>query len=112
MSERSDGANMVEVATAVVISVAVAVAVAAKAAHYTQAGDPLRQQEDRVHGAALSWHAAGLGGAVRSVAPAQGGQTIAGSFAETFKDFPQVQKPNNFTIDDALAKMAEASGGG
>jgi arylsulfatase len=40
------------------------------------------------------------------------GQTIAGKFAETFKDFPPVQKPNSFTIDDALAKMAEASGGG
>ena len=39
-------------------------------------------------------------------------QAIAGKFAETFKDFPPVQKPNTFTIDDALAKMAEASGGG
>ena len=27
-------------------------------------------------------------------------------FAETFKDFPAIQKPNTFTIDDALEKMA------
>jgi arylsulfatase A-like enzyme len=36
---------------------------------------------------------------------------IADQFAATFKDFPPVQKPNTFTIDDAVAKMAEASGG-
>jgi arylsulfatase len=35
-----------------------------------------------------------------------------GKFAETFKDFPAVQKPNSFTIDDAMAKMSEASSGG
>ena len=32
-------------------------------------------------------------------------------FAETFKEFPAVQKPNTFTIDDAIAKMSEAGGG-
>ena len=26
-------------------------------------------------------------------------------FAETFKEFPAIQKPNSFTIDDAMAKM-------
>jgi arylsulfatase len=39
-------------------------------------------------------------------------QTIAGKFADTFRDFPPVQHPNSFTIDDAIAKMAAASGGG
>jgi hypothetical protein len=29
----------------------------------------------------------------------------------TFRDFPPQQKPGSFTIDDALAKMAEAGGG-
>jgi arylsulfatase A-like enzyme len=37
---------------------------------------------------------------------------IAAKFADTFKDFPPVQKPNTFTINDAVAKMAEAQGGG
>jgi arylsulfatase A-like enzyme len=37
---------------------------------------------------------------------------IADQFAATFKDFPPVQKPNTFTIDDAVAKMAEAAAGG
>jgi len=37
-------------------------------------------------------------------------QTVAAKFAETFKEFPAVQKPNSFTIDDAMAKMSEASG--
>ncbi len=32
-------------------------------------------------------------------------------FAETFEEFPPVQKPNTFTIDDALAKMRSAAGG-
>jgi arylsulfatase len=41
-----------------------------------------------------------------------GAYTIADRFAATFKDFPPVQKPNTFTIDDALAKMAEAAAGG
>ena len=41
-----------------------------------------------------------------------GAYGIADQFAATFKDFPPVQKPNTFTIDDALAKMASASAGG
>jgi arylsulfatase A-like enzyme len=38
-------------------------------------------------------------------------QAAAAKFAETFKEFPAVQKPNTFTVDDALAKMSEAAGG-
>ena len=38
-------------------------------------------------------------------------QAVAGKFAETFKDFPSVQKPNTFTIDDAMRKMSEAASG-
>jgi arylsulfatase A-like enzyme len=38
-------------------------------------------------------------------------QLAAGKFAETFKEFPAIQKPNSFTIDDAMAKMSEAAGG-
>jgi arylsulfatase len=38
-------------------------------------------------------------------------QAVAAKFAETFKEFPPVQKPNTFTIDDAIAKMSEAAGG-
>jgi arylsulfatase A-like enzyme len=38
-------------------------------------------------------------------------QAAAGKFAETFKEFPPVQRPNSFTIDDALAKMHEAPSG-
>ena len=37
-------------------------------------------------------------------------QYAAGKFAETFKEFPAIQKPNSFTIDDAMAKMSEAAG--
>jgi arylsulfatase A-like enzyme len=39
-------------------------------------------------------------------------QQIAARFAATFKDFPAIQKPNSFTIDQALEKMSEAAGGG
>jgi arylsulfatase len=39
-------------------------------------------------------------------------QAAAAQFAETFRDFPAVQKPNTFTVDDALVKMSEAGGGG
>jgi len=39
-----------------------------------------------------------------------GAQAVAGEFAATFKDFPPIQKPNTFTIDDAIAKMGEAQG--
>jgi arylsulfatase len=38
-------------------------------------------------------------------------QFAAGKFAETFKDFPPVQRPNTFTVDDALAKMHESVAG-
>ena len=37
---------------------------------------------------------------------------VADKFAATFKEFPIIQKPNTFTIDDALAMMKEASTGG
>jgi arylsulfatase len=37
---------------------------------------------------------------------------VAMKFSETFKEFPPIQKPNSFTIDDAIAKMSEAQGGG
>ena len=37
-------------------------------------------------------------------------QTAAGMFAETFRDFPPVQKPNTFTLNQAMAKMSEAGG--
>jgi arylsulfatase len=33
-------------------------------------------------------------------------------FADTFKEFPAVQKPNTFTVDDALRKISEPAGGG
>ena len=36
-------------------------------------------------------------------------QQVVAKFAETFKDFPPVQKPNTFTVDQALAKMHEAA---
>jgi arylsulfatase len=39
-------------------------------------------------------------------------QAIAQKFAETFKDFPPVQHPNSFTIDDAIKAMAKAGQGG
>jgi len=37
--------------------------------------------------------------------------TIVGKFLETFKEFPPVQKPNTFTIDQAMEKMTEAASG-
>jgi hypothetical protein len=37
-------------------------------------------------------------------------QVGAAKFAATFKDFPAVQKPNTFTVDDALKAMSEATG--
>jgi arylsulfatase len=39
-------------------------------------------------------------------------QTAAAKFASTFADFPPIQKPNTFTIDDAITKMSESAGGG
>ncbi len=41
-----------------------------------------------------------------------GAYAVADKFAATFKDFPPVQKPNTFTISDALTKMSDASAGG
>ena len=38
-------------------------------------------------------------------------QFAAAKFAETFKEFPPVQRPGSFTVDDALAKMHEVSSG-
>jgi arylsulfatase len=40
-----------------------------------------------------------------------GAYAIADKFAATFKDFPPIQAPNSFTIDEALKMMASASGG-
>lgn len=37
---------------------------------------------------------------------------ISQKWADTFKDFPPIQKPNSFTIDDAIATLREASAGG
>ena len=36
---------------------------------------------------------------------------IVGKFLETFKDFPPIQKPNTFTIDQAMAKLTETASG-
>ncbi len=36
---------------------------------------------------------------------------IASKWAQTFKDFPPIQKPNTFTFDDALKALSNASGG-
>jgi arylsulfatase len=40
-----------------------------------------------------------------------GAQAIAAQWAATFKDFPPIQKPNTFTLDDALKKMHETTAG-
>ncbi len=37
---------------------------------------------------------------------------VTAKWAATFKEFPPIQKPNSFTIDDAIGKMAEAGSGG
>jgi len=37
-------------------------------------------------------------------------QIGASKFADTFKEFPPIQKPNTFTIDDAISKMSEPVG--
>jgi arylsulfatase len=39
-----------------------------------------------------------------------GAYAIADKFAATFKEFPSVQRPNTFTIDDALRMMSDAVG--
>jgi arylsulfatase len=38
-------------------------------------------------------------------------QAVVAKFVETFKEFPAVQKPNTFTVDDALSKLSEAVSG-
>jgi arylsulfatase A-like enzyme len=38
-------------------------------------------------------------------------QTGAGTFAASFKDFPPIQRPGSFTIDEAIAKMSDANAG-
>ncbi len=40
-----------------------------------------------------------------------GAYAIMNKWAATFRDFPPVQAPGSFTIDDALTKMAEATSG-
>jgi hypothetical protein len=35
----------------------------------------------------------------------------AAQWAETFKDFPPVQRPNTFTLDDELRMMNETAAG-
>jgi hypothetical protein len=40
-----------------------------------------------------------------------GAQAAAAQWAASFKDFPPVQKPNTFTLDDALKKMHETASG-
>jgi arylsulfatase A-like enzyme len=37
---------------------------------------------------------------------------IAGKWAATFKEFPPIQKPNTFTLDDALEAMSSVATGG
>jgi hypothetical protein len=39
-------------------------------------------------------------------------QALAAQWTATFKDFPAIQKPNTFTLDQALAMMHEAAAGG
>jgi arylsulfatase len=36
----------------------------------------------------------------------------ADMFADSFKDFPPIQSPNSFTIDDAIKMLKEAASGG
>jgi arylsulfatase A-like enzyme len=38
-------------------------------------------------------------------------QVGAAKFVETFREFPAVQKPGSFTIDDAMAKMSDVTSG-
>jgi arylsulfatase len=40
-----------------------------------------------------------------------GAQALAAQFAGTFKEFPALQKPNTFTIDDALKAMSQPLAG-
>jgi arylsulfatase len=38
-------------------------------------------------------------------------QAVVAKFMETFKEFPPVQKPNTFTVEDAHAKISQPPGG-
>jgi hypothetical protein len=38
-------------------------------------------------------------------------QALAAQWAATFKDFPPIQKPNTFTLDEALRAIHEAAAG-
>jgi hypothetical protein len=40
-----------------------------------------------------------------------GAQYAMAQWAATFKDFPPIQKPNSFTIDEALKMMHETAAG-
>jgi arylsulfatase len=40
-----------------------------------------------------------------------GAQALGAQWAATFKDFPPIQKPNTFTLDEALKKMHETAAG-
>ena len=40
-----------------------------------------------------------------------GAFTLADKFAETFKEFPIIQKPNSFTIDEAIKMLSENAAG-
>jgi arylsulfatase len=38
-------------------------------------------------------------------------QAVVAKFMETFKEFPPVQRPNTFTVEDAHAKISQPPGG-
>jgi arylsulfatase len=38
-------------------------------------------------------------------------QAAAAKFVETFKEFPPIQKPNTFTIDDAMESLSKSASG-
>ena len=40
-----------------------------------------------------------------------GAQFVVAKFVDTFKEFPLIQEPNTFTVDDALRRMNEAMSG-
>jgi arylsulfatase len=48
---------------------------------------------------------------LRRVFMIYGAQAAASQWAATFKDFPPIQKPNTFTLDDALKAMHETASG-
>ena len=48
---------------------------------------------------------------IRHVYFMYGAQAVGAQFAATFKEFPPIQKPNTFTLDDALKMMHETASG-